>query len=275
MQYVKVTFAITSQDMSDMLMAMLSDAGYNGFEETGNELFAYIETPQFKEEELAAVAGGYGIAYSTEIIPAQNWNALWESNFQPVVVDSFCTIRAHFHDIAVTTPYDIIITPKMSFGTGHHATTQLMIMMMKDIDFKGRSVLDFGTGTGVLAILAEMLGASSVLAIDNDEWSVENTLENTARNHCKNIIVQQASVEDTQAGKSDVILANINRHILLQYMPVLYQKLNEHGVILMSGLLAADKEIILEAAAAAGFELKRVNQQTNWIALLFEKKHVN
>ncbi|MFI5196733.1 MAG: 50S ribosomal protein L11 methyltransferase, partial [Chitinophagales bacterium] len=196
MRYIKVTFLITGEPESEMLMAMLADAGYDGFEETENELLAYIEELKFHEDELTALAGASGMTYRTEIIPAQNWNALWESNFEPVVVKDFCTIRAHFHDINTDTPYNITITPKMSFGTGHHATTQQMIMLMKDIPFAGCSVLDFGTGTGVLAILAEMLGAKQVLAIDNDEWSVENARENIERNYCKNIIVEKGSLED-------------------------------------------------------------------------------
>lgn len=272
MQYIKVTFAITSQDMSDMLMAMLADAGYNGFEESEDKLLAYIESPKFLTTELDAIAQQQGLRYETEIIPEQNWNALWESNFEPVIVDGFCTIRAHFHDITVTTPYDIVITPKMSFGTGHHATTQLMMMGMHHLDLKGRSVFDFGTGTGVLAILAEMLGAADVVAIDNEEWAVENAQENVTRNNCTHIIVLAGSLEDAPAGKSDIILANINRHILLQYMKPLYEKLEENGMILMSGLLVGDKDIILDAATTVGFSFINMSEQANWIALLFEKR---
>jgi len=271
MQYVKVTFATASQEQSDMLVALLAGAGYDGFEEQGNYLFAYIERPEFHAEELRPLAGDRGIVYETEIIPAQNWNALWEANFEPVVVDGFCTIRAHFHNIAITTPYSITITPKMSFGTGHHATTQLVMAMMKDIPLESSAVLDFGTGTGVLAILAEMLGAAAVLAIDNDEWSVENAIENVAQNHCKNITVKRGSLEDIGSYKADVVLANINRNILLQYMRPLYALLNAGGTIIMSGLLVADKEIILQAAADAGFQFISNSEQSNWIALLLKK----
>jgi len=271
MQYIKVTFSITGQDMSDMLIAKLSDAGYNGFEEHENQLLAYIEANVFHEEEMKEITGVSSEYYEIEIIPAQNWNALWESNFEPVVVDDFCTVRAHFHDIKVATTYDIVITPKMSFGTGHHATTQLMMKMMRTQDLREKSVLDFGTGTGVLAILAEMLGASEVLAIDNDEWSVENALENIGRNQCKKIKVQFGSLEAVISESTDVILANINRHILQEYMQQLYHRLNNRGVILMSGLLTEDKETIIKRATDAGFHLVQVKDQTNWIALLFEK----
>ncbi len=260
-----------TSDESDMLIAMLSDIGFNGFEEGESELLAYTDEEAYNVEELERVANALGAAYETETLDQQNWNALWESNFQPVIVDDVCTIRAHFHDIEITTPYEIVITPKMSFGTGHHATTRLVMMQMKDMDFKGRSVLDFGTGTGVLAIFAEMLGAAAVLAIDNDEWSVENAIENAGRNNCSRITVKQASMEDTPAVKSDIILANINRHILLRYMDDMYQRLEDGGAIVMSGLLAEDRDIIVDAAGNAGFKLVNVSCIDNWIALLFLK----
>ena len=271
MKYIKVTIKNVTDEASDMLIALLSDTGFNGFEETENALFAYIEEVAFNPEMLAAIADEQKVDYEIEIIAPQNWNALWESNFEPVIVADFCTIRAHFHDIAVSTAYDIVITPKMSFGTGHHATTQQMIMLMKSIHFSGKSVLDFGTGTGVLAILAEMLGSTDVLAIDNDKWSVENAKENIERNGCKYISVQEASLGDISVAAFDIILANINRHILLQYMTLLYSKLNFGGKILMSGLLIEDKDIILDAASGAGFQFVKMTELNNWIALLFEK----
>jgi len=271
MQYLKVTFKISGGERADMLMALLSDAGYDGFEEMDNALFAYIQETAFSAEMLTEIAGAQGIDYETEIIAPQNWNALWESNFLPVIVADFCTIRAHFHDIKVATKYDIMITPKMSFGTGHHATTQLMIMFMKDMGLSGKQVLDFGTGTGVLAILAEMLGAKMVQAIDNDKWSVENATENCMRNHCKHIVVQEGSLEDIGNVKFDIILANINRHILLQYMTELQTTLTPGGTILMSGLLVEDKEIVLNAAADVGLRYMKMSELNGWIVILFAK----
>jgi len=271
MQYVKVTFAIRNQEQSDILIALLSENGFDGFEESTDSLLAYIELPKFHPDELRPVAESLGLNYDTETIPAQNWNALWESNFPPVIVEDFCTIRADFHNIHVTTPYEILITPKMSFGTGHHATTQLMMLMMKDLELSRKTVLDFGTGTGVLAILAEMLGAVNILAIDNDDWCVENAGENIARNNCRQITVRKGSLEVSGERKTDLILANINRHILLQYMPLLHGKLNVYGRLLMSGLLSEDKDIIIKAATDAGFIFKNLKEQNNWIAILFVK----
>ena len=271
MRYLRARFTNVTADVSDMLIAMLSEIGYDGFEELENELLAYIAEEEYKEAELQQVAASAGVAYETEAIAQQNWNALWESNFQPVMVDNICTIRAHFHDIDITTPYEIVITPKMSFGTGHHATTQLMMRQMNGMDMKDKSVLDFGTGTGVLAIFAEMLGASDIFAVDNDEWSAENAMENIVRNNCTHISVKQGSLEDVPAGKWDIILANINRHILLQYMADMYQLLKDDGVLLLSGLLVADEEIIVGAASDAGFVLVKADRIDNWIALLFKK----
>jgi len=270
MQYIKLTFLNISQETSDILVALLADTGYEGFEEVRGNLLAFIPAPQFSREQLDTIANDYNISYEMETVPAQNWNALWESNFQPVVVDDFCTIRAHFHDIRVNTPYEIVVTPKMSFGTGHHATTQLMISMMRELHFSGASVLDFGTGTGVLAILAEMLGASHVAAIDNDEWSVENARENLARNNCSRIKVAEGSLEHA-GGQYDIILANINRHILLQYMESLFKHIKPNGLLLMSGLLTTDQDVISQAAGNAGFRFKQMQERNNWIALLFEK----
>ncbi len=271
MQYVKIIFSNVSTEVSELLIAMLADAGYDGFEESESSLLAYIEQPRYHKDEVEAIAGRAGIDFETELIPAQNWNALWESNFQPVVIPGLCTIRAHFHDIQVETPYDIQITPKMSFGTGHHATTQLMMQTMQEMDLKGHTALDFGTGTGVLAILAEMMGAGAIAAIDNDEWSVENSIENCERNSCRNISIARGSLDEIPMQQFDVILANINRHILLQYMPGLYERLKTGGKLLMSGLLVDDRDIITNAATAQGFRFKQYKEQSNWIALLFEK----
>ena len=271
MQYIKVTFEIQDQMSADMLIAVLSEIGYEGFEELEHEVLAYIADSQFNAEELVSAVAGMGLDYRTEVVAAQNWNAIWESNFQPVVVDDLCTIRAHFHDIEISTPYEIVITPKMSFGTGHHATTQLVMLMMQDVDLKEKTVLDFGTGTGVLAILAEMLGASAILAIDNDDWSVENAIENAERNSSKKISIQKGGVDEVEIGKSNVILANINRHILLQYMGALYTGLADGGTIIMSGLLAEDEDIMLKAAAEEGFQFKELIERNGWISIRFEK----
>jgi len=271
MKHIKVTFTLDGHTHADVLIALLSGIGFDGFEETDQALLAYTEEENYDKQLLNDIAMKQDVVYETEVIEPQNWNAIWESNFQPVIVDDFCTLRAHFHDMEVTTPHEIVITPKMSFGTGHHATTQLMIMGMKNMPFAGKTVLDFGTGTGILAILAEKLGALKITAIDNDSWSVENTIENAARNNSDNIVVKESTLEQMGDETYDVILANINRHILLRYMSQLYKRINAGGAILMSGLLCEDKEIIVKAAQEAGFQYRQLSEKNNWIAIFFDK----
>ncbi len=270
MQYIQVTIGIEKQELKDIIIALLENISYEGFEEQENSIIAFVPGSDYDEAQLKSLLENFDLSFTTKTIEPQNWNAQWEANFQPVIVENFCTIRAGFHRIQVDTPYEIVITPKMSFGTGHHATTQLMMMQMSKQDLKGKAVLDFGTGTGILAILAEKLGAKAVLAIDNDEWSYENTRENIAGNNCLNIEVVQGSLEVADK-QYDTILANINRHILLHYMNDMYSKLAEKGTILMSGLLKEDRGIVVEAALSSGFKLSGEDEHNNWIVLIFNK----
>lgn len=271
MEYIQINIPVREVSLSDILVATLSDMGYEGFVEEEALLTAYIAANEFDEDALIQLLKGYSVSYTAERIAQQNWNTAWEQNFEPVVVEDFCTVRADFHNIPKRTTFEIIITPKMSFGTGHHATTQLMMMQMKALDLKDKRVFDFGTGTGILAILAEMLGAKSVLAIDNDEWSVENSKENIERNNSKNISIQLGSLEVLHEGQFDVILANINRNILLTYMQQLYSLLKPGSKLLMSGLLEEDEALIQNAAKEAGLSSVNKTALNKWIALLFEK----
>ncbi|RYD57418.1 MAG: 50S ribosomal protein L11 methyltransferase [Sphingobacteriales bacterium] len=271
MEYRQVTFSPTDESLNAILIAELAEESFEGFEEQESALIAFIDEGQYKEDVVAAIALQHELQYEVKNIPQQNWNAEWEANFQPVVVQDFCTIRADFHQLDIRTPYEIIITPKMSFGTGHHSTTQLMIQMMKDLPLDGAKVLDFGTGTGILAILAEKLGAAEVTAIDNDEWSYTNTEENIERNNASTIQVQLGSLEIVAGQQYDIILANINRHILLAYMQQLQQAVSAGGKVLMSGLLTEDREIIVQAAGDAGLKLESEDMLNNWITLLFLK----
>lgn len=270
MQYVQITFEIADNEQRQLLIATLTD-DIEGFEEREYQLIAYLLERDFNEAAINTIATQYNVAYTIEYIPQQNWNQQWEENFDPVIVDDFCTIRADFHSIPINTTHEIVITPKMSFGTGHHATTQLVIKQMRHLSFANKQVLDFGTGTGILAILAEMLGAAEVLAIDNDEWSYENARENAARNHSQRVEVQLNTLDHISTS-FDVILANINRHILLQYMEQLSNRLHPSGHIIMSGLLLEDKEMIVTSAAENGLQLKAYGSLNNWIVLLFENQ---
>ena len=267
MNYKQVSIAVDTSEVSDILIALLSEEGFEGFEQQENVLIGFIAADVFDENCLSETLRPFNLGFSISDIPKTNWNREWEENFEPVIVDEFCTIRAHFHKIVVSTPYEVVITPKMSFGTGHHATTQLMVSMMGQMDFKRKSVLDFGTGTGILAILARKLGADEVVAIDHEDWACENAMENIQRNDAGNVEVYCGSLDKVDGKSFDLILANINRNILLEYMDALYANCKRGGAILMSGLLEEDESAILDAATRSGMHFVASKSQSGWIAL--------
>lgn len=259
----------------ELLVAGLSELGFDGFEQSETQLKAYVSETIFDKSEFDILLNKYNLTYSESVIKKQNWNKVWESNFEPVLIDGFVGIRADFHPAFTDVDHELIITPKMSFGTGHHATTHMVIQLMRSIDFNGKSVFDFGTGTGVLAILAEKLGAATVLATDNDDWCIENATENISVNTCKNTRVEKAEilVLDQQF---DIILANINRNIILANLETLKSGIATGGYLLLSGLLKADEDDIFAATRELGLEPLASLERNGWIGLLFcEKKQDN
>ncbi|HEV2483139.1 MAG TPA: 50S ribosomal protein L11 methyltransferase [Puia sp.] len=195
--HIQVT--IPTKDFQEVLIALLGEMGYEGFEQEEAQLHAFIPEAAFDEAAVRELLEAHGLRYTLQRIEERNWNEEWEKNFQPVVVDGFCAIRAHFHPRVPEVEHELIITPKMSFGTGHHATTYMMLQAMRSLDLRGKRVLDFGTGTGVLAILAERLGADVVVAIDNDDWSIENARENVVENGCTRIqVLKKDKVADCE-----------------------------------------------------------------------------
>lgn len=270
MNHIKLSFGIADQEKKETLMAMLSALDFIGFEETEDGLLAYLEEPAYNEEEINNIADQFQIGFHKEVVGKRNWNEEWEKNFEPVIIDGFCSVRAYFHPKPDNVEYDIVITPKMSFGTGHHATTALMMEFMRSLDFKDKTVFDFGTGTGILAILAEFLGATSVVAIDNDDWSVENAIENCERNNAHKIKIQLATADDIEPGlQFDIILANINRHILLEYMNRMAMQLKPGGTLLLSGILPEDIAMVREAAEQSGFVYQQEKVMNNWACIQF------
>lgn len=268
MDYIKVGFSDVDQQTADMLVAGLSELDYEGFEEGDQTLNAYIPVSLFNVESLADLASNNNVAYTITELPSTNWNAVWESNFQPVVVDDFCTVRAGFHPSASNTVHEIVITPKMSFGTGHHATTFMMIQQMGTIDMEGKKVLDFGTGTGVLAILAAKLGAGKTTAVDNDEWSIDNAGENFSEN---NVDIDLLKGDRPPADQQyDIILANITRNVIMDNFLLLKEGLMENGVLLLSGLLKEDEPVITAEAERLGFVLENKIQRDNWISIKYK-----
>lgn len=268
--YVEFEIIEKDQEKKEIIIATLSAMGFEGFEENENGLIASGKEGEADTGAAEDWLRCLEIPFRHKRVEEQNWNALWESNFSPVVVDDFAGVRAHFHEPNPNVLYDLLITPKMSFGTGHHATTRQMISLMRDLPVAGARVFDFGTGTGVLALLAAKMGAAEVEAIDNDEWSITNAAENFAANGISNIRLFQAENLEGIA-PADIVLANINKHIILKFLPELKAMVNKGGFLLLSGLLADDEADIDEALRGSEFTKIKNSGLSGWIALLFAR----
>lgn len=266
---IVLTFNDVDAEKSEIIIALLESAGFEAFEERENQLIACVAEPDFDEAIVNELLAPLSFVYQKDISTPRNWNAEWEQQYQPVVIENFAGIRADFHAPLLNVQYEIIITPKMSFGTGHHATTKLMMMAMREMDFTGKKVFDFGTGTGVLAILASMLKAADADAIDIDDWVVENAKENVERNQIDNINVTLGNTP-LRGKKYDVILANINRHILLEHMNNMRGVLEPEGYLLMSGFYEADIPVLETAAKEAGFVKTDSAMLDNWACISFQ-----
>ena len=292
-EYIQIAFDFENQDQFEMLVAQLSALGFEGFNEEeasqgindgvkmSNKLGegaghckTFILNTEFDanllDNELDIIFKQHSLTYLKSVIKEENWNALWESNFEPVRVGDFVGIRANFHPhFEPKVAFEIEITPKMSFGTGHHATTFTVIELMESMDFKGKTVYDFGTGTGILAILAEKLGAASVLAVDNDDWCIENSIENVQNNGCQ--IVSIKKVETAyQKEKFDIIIANVNRHIIEANMLELTELASPSSTLVLSGLLIEDEADIIELAAKQGWNFQKSRPLNGWLSLMFK-----
>ncbi len=265
-KYIQLQFDNLESDQCEILIAMLSDLNFEGFEENENSLKAFIHEADLNEEELHEALKNVDLKFSKSMIEETNWNEVWESNFQPIVIDDICAIRADFHAPISGVKNEIIITPKMSFGTGHHATTHMMIQMMDTLNFENKLVFDYGTGTGILAIFAEKLGAKKIIAIDNEEWSINNALENKERNHSEKIDVYLSEEIPTDL-QFDIILANINKHVILASLENLSKQIIPGGNILLSGFLPEDEEDVLAKAKDFNFLLKTNLLMGKWICL--------
>lgn len=263
---IEISITVADPSVQEALIAALAAVGFEGFEELEHTLKAYIPEENFIQNDIDLVLEPFSLGYSKSIIQKQNWNALWESNFEPVQVGDFVAVRAGFHPEITGVKHEIIITPKMSFGTGHHGTTYSVMQLMESIDFQGKSVFDFGTGTGILAILAEKLGATEILAVDNDPWCIENASENSSINHCNNIDIQLFNTAATNQ-EYDIVIANINKNIILDNLALLGKAVKSRGDILLSGLLVMDESDILTACKTLGWVHQRTLTKEGWIAL--------
>jgi ribosomal protein L11 methyltransferase len=266
--YIELKIHVKDAAESDLLVGLLAGIGFDGFREEEESLYACINSEFFdKNTVLQTLPEGTPEPVIREV-REENWNALWESSFEPVVIPGRLSVRAAFHQPVQDVDREIIITPKMSFGTGHHATTSLMLEEMLDVRFEETQVLDFGTGTGVLAILAEQLGATSVNAIDNDPWSIENARENAMVNQCSRI---ELSLSDQLPENQtfDVILANINRNVILANAVKLGELLHQDGILMLSGLLLEDRADIESAFRDRFASPPRFRDKNGWMVLIY------
>ena len=259
------------QPAAEILIAELGYAGFESFVENEDGITAYIQKDEWHQDILEDIqilnSKEFEITYTFEDIEQTNWNAEWEKNFNPIVVDNVCAVRAPFHK-KTDVQYDIIIEPKMSFGTGHHETTHMIIQHILKNDFKDKSVLDMGCGTGVLAILAELKGAKPIDAIDYDNWCYLNSLENVERNNCKHITVIEGDASVLK-NKYDIIIANINRNILLQDMATYSSCLNKNGMLFLSGFYEDDASLIISECEKYLLKFEEKLERNNWVSLKF------
>jgi ribosomal protein L11 methyltransferase len=267
---------LCDSEFSEILQAEISEAGFDTFMEIENGFEAYAEQDNFNKEGLHEILQKYSaitpITFYQDKIEKINWNEEWEKNYEPVMVDDSVIIRASFHQPTKSYPYDIIITPKMSFGTGHHQTTHLMVKTQLEMDHKNKIVMDAGCGTAVLAIMASKLGAKKVDAFDIDEWSVINGQENAEINQCANINIRQGKISDlTFEDDFDIILANINKNILLQEMHQYAAYLKPGGLLLLSGFYEKDIPDLLHAASSYNLQQVTSHERESWVSLLLKK----
>lgn len=258
----------------DILIALFSTMPFEAFQEMETGFHAFIAEKDWDgsvEKQIHNLQVDMGFDVEQEFIPHKNWNEEWEKNFKPVLVDDFCGIRADFHPPFSNVRFDLVINPKMAFGTGHHETTYMMIKAMQSLDIQDKKVLDFGCGTGILAILAARLNAANpVNAVDIEEESYLNTIENAKENGVTSLQVFQGSLETIEDDNYDIILANINRNIILQYLPMLHQKLKLNGLLLISGFLKEDEHLLLTNATQHHFKPIKHQERGKWICQLYQ-----
>lgn len=259
-------------EFKDIVTATLSEGNFEGFWEDGNSLHAYISENLFQDKWLYDTLAAWGLEnnYSVSVLPEKNWNEEWEKNYEPIVIAGKLRVRAPFHPKGDEL-YDIVIQPKMSFGTGHHATTRLCAALFMNLDIGQKKVLDMGCGTGVLAILAETMGALRVLAIDNDPWSVENAIGNAQLNSCKYVEVLEGSTDRINSEVFDIVISNITKNINLHLLPDLAQAVSMDGYFIISGFLDFDREEMQRETEKFGFKFMEWKEEEKWQGLCFQK----
>jgi len=269
MNYIKFTVK-TVEANREILIAMFSQHPFDAFEETDMGFYAYIPTSEMTpdiETALEDFRQRFPYEALRETIVPQNWNQVWEASFHPIVIGDFCAVRASFHQVMAGVAHEIVIDPKMAFGTGHHETTYMVINAMKDLDFVGKKVLDYGCGTGILAILGEKLGATQLDALDIDPAATENATENTKLNNSKHINIHQGTLNTISQKDYDIILANINRNVIIQSLPALHSQLKTGGKLIISGILTKDRALVEGHINECGFKIQEVTSRGGWVCI--------
>lgn len=273
-----IEFSITKSEFpNDILIAYLEDLPISSFWES-DILHFYVEEDQVNDsflQSLRSLSDKWHFTFESQQLPDINWNATWESKFEPVAVGRFCYLRATFHESGKGYKHEICIDPKMAFGTGHHATTYMMIQMMEDLDMQNASLWDFGCGTGILAILASKMGANDILANDIEDKAIENGLENAEINKIEGITFLEGGLDVVPQRQFDFILANINRNVLLDSMAEIKTRLKPGGVVLFSGILEEDKSTLSESILGAGIRIVKLTQKEDWLCFLCQAPDIN
>jgi len=273
MQHLEYNIQTQNAEHAEMLLALIMAYNFEGFLQEEDVLKAYVNQNEFDEVEFETFLNESNLIFNKTTIQHENWNAKWESSFEPIVVpfidnpQIFACVRANFHPINNDAKFDLLITPKMSFGTGHHPTTFQMIQEMSLLDFENKIVLDYGTGTGVLAVLAEKLGAEKIIAIDYDVLCYDNTVENIEANNCKKIIAVLDSHCKNNNEKVDILLANINLNVIISELKNILEITNQVAEILFSGILIEHKEIIFNALVEHQFQNIKIKSKENWLVI--------
>jgi ribosomal protein L11 methyltransferase len=273
---LNVVLARQSEPENEIILALLSRYGFDGFWEEEGRILAYIPVESYDEIGFRTFIESHRLYEKIESmearrLPDQNWNEIWESSYHPVGISSVCVVRAPFHPAPAGVDYDIVISPKMSFGTAHHDTTRGMLQMMLSLDLHGKDVLDLGCGTGVLAILAEKMGAKTIYALDNDPWAYRNAVENMDLNACRRTRVLQGELSFITSRTFDVLLANINLNTLLGLMPQFPGRLRFKGILMLSGFFSEDLQRLDHAAGRNGLEFVVKQVMNNWTVALYRK----
>jgi ribosomal protein L11 methyltransferase len=259
-------------DLRDILIAQLGELDFDSFLETDQGFVASGPNPEMDRAQVELLLQGFPVSFRFEEVPKINWNEEWERNVEPVWIDPRCLVRASFHEAHPEVPYEIVITPRMSFGTGHHPTTRLMLLALLDLDCQGKRMMDAGCGTGVLSVLASKKGAKEIEAFDIDDWSVDNAAENVTVNHCPSVRIRKGAIGSLDfTGHFHVVLANINKSVLLDEMHAYFVRLTLPGTLLLSGFYEADAEDLLARAAALGLHETRRYVREGWCCLRMDK----